>query len=213
MLITPKIIKELCPALPIEKAIEVSGALMEVCPLYGINTADIMHEFLARLIEECWEFTAFEENLNYRASQLQKVWPSRFRTFEEAKAYERKPKEIALKVYGNRKDLGNLSAEDGWTFRGSGPIQMTGRGNVTAFGNWMKKKFGIDKTAEQWAEELRTNIVYGIHSACWLFAVAKSLIDEAIADDLVTIVKRINGGLNGFNQTKKYYEKCKLLIQ
>jgi putative chitinase len=213
MLLTPDIIKQLCPRLPQQRAINLAAIVNEVCPIYGIVNADILHEFLARLLEECDEFTCYEENLNYRAERILETWPHRFKSIEDAKLYEHNPKKLAMKVYGSRKDLGNLSDEDGFTFRGSGPIQMTGRGNIVWFACWMKKKFSDEKSPEQWAELLRTSDVYGMHSACWLFAIAKQLIDEALANDLVAIVKKINGGLNGLDQTKKYYEKCKLLIK
>lgn len=213
MMITPEIMKELCPRLTADRAKELSAIINSICPLYGISSPDILHEFLARLLQECLEFTSFEENLNYSAKRIREVWPSRFKTVEEAKPYERNARKLAMKVYGNRKDLGNLTPEDGYTFRGSGPIQMTGRGNITRFATWMAKKFKETKTPEEWAEALRTSDVYGIHSACWLFSIGKMLIDEALNDQLLTIVQRINGGTHGLDQTKKYYEKCKLLIK
>jgi putative chitinase len=89
---------------------------------------------------------------------------------------------------------------------------MTGRGNFTAFANWMDKKFGVKKDPLVWAELLRTNDEYAIHSACWIFAIAKSLIDEAINDDLETIRKRINGGILGMAEVKKYNQLCKQYI-
>jgi predicted chitinase len=184
MLTTPDIINQLCPQLPKQRAINISAVLNTLCPLYGISCADILHEFLARLLEECLEFSCYEENLNYRAERILQVWPKRFIDLQDARLYEHNPKKLAMKVYGFRKDLGNLTAEDGFTFRGSGPIQMTGRGNISLFADWMAKKFREVKSPEQWAEELRTSDVYGIHSACWLFAVSKGLIDEALNDQL-----------------------------
>jgi putative chitinase len=193
--------------------VSIAASLESVCPLYGISSPDIMHEFLARLLEECIEFSSFEEDLNYSSRRLLQVWPTRFKTLADAQPYAMQPKKLAMKVYGCREDLGNITPEDGWIFRGSGPIQMTGRGNIESFGSWMKKKFGEDKTPEQWAELLRTSDHYGIHSACWLFAVAKNLIGYALTDQLEAIVKKINGGVNGLNETRKYYDKCRMLIK
>lgn len=222
MLVTPDIIKQLCPRLNQVRAINIAAAINSICPLYGINRAEILHEFLARLLEECWEFTCFEENLNYSDEALIKTFGRHRISIEDAKKFGRTnehgadKKAIANKIYGGewgKINLGNIYPDDGYNFRGSGPIQMTGRGNITAFAKWMDKKFKEVKTPEQWAEVLRTNEVYGIHSACWLFAVSKALIDEALNDQLIEIVKKINGGLNGLNETKRYYEKCKLLIK
>lgn len=222
MLITPDIIKQLCPRLNQVRAINIAAAINSICPLYGISSADIMHEFLARLLEECWEFTCYEENLHYSSESLIKNFGRHRISIEDANRYGRNKehqantKAIANCIYGGKwgkENLGNIYPDDGFNFRGSGPIQMTGRGNITAFAKWMDKKFKDVKTPEQWAEALRTSDVYGIHSACWLFTVAKGLVDEALNDQLIEIVKKINGGLNGLDETKKYYEKCKLLIK
>ena len=47
----------------IKRLTDVAGVINKVCPLYGINNADILHEFLANILEECGEFTVFEENV------------------------------------------------------------------------------------------------------------------------------------------------------
>jgi putative chitinase len=222
MLTTPAIVKELCPRLHIQRAGNISAVLNTLCPLYGISSADILHEFLARLLEECQEFSCYEENLNYSADALIKNFGRHRISIDDAKRFGRtvdhqaNQKEIANRIYGGqwgKTNLGNIEPNDGFDFRGSGPIQMTGRGNLTLFAAWMEKKFKEKKTVQQWAEELRTSDVYGIHSACWLFSISKCLIDEALNDNLYEIVKKINGGTNGLDQTKKYYEKCKLLIK
>jgi putative chitinase len=155
-------------------------------------------------------------NLNYSDEALIKTFGRHRISIEDANKYGRtkehaaNQKAIANTIYGGewgKINLGNIYPDDGFNLRGSGPIQMTGRGNITAFGKWMDKKFGEAKTPEQWAEALRTSDIYGIHSACWLFAVSKALIDEALNDQLIEIVKKINGGLNGLNETKKILRK------
>lgn len=213
LVITADILKRICTRTSFQKLQSVADALNKVCPLYGIDNADIMHEFLANIIEESGEFTRYEENLNYSAERLMVVWPNRFPTLIIAKQFERNPQKLAEKVYGNRKELGNIQPDDGWTFRGGGPIQITGRSNYTNFTSWMRKKFGIEKPIAEWAQLLRTDDEYGIHSACWIFAIAFSLNDEAMADDMKTIVKRINGGLTNYSLRLKYYELCKKYIK
>ncbi|MGK9055671.1 hypothetical protein [Neorhizobium petrolearium] len=46
----------------------------------------------------------------------------------------------AQKRYEGRKDLGNIQKGDGSKYRGYGPMQVTGRANVTEFYNWCKKR-------------------------------------------------------------------------
>jgi putative chitinase len=213
-LITETQMAQICPKLskfPI-RIKSLTSLLNSICPIYGINTKDIFHEFFANLCEESGEFLHLEENLSYSIDRMLAVWPTRFKSAASAKPYARNPKALAMKVYGGRKDLGNLTPEDGWLFRGGGPIQLTGRANFTNFARWMEKKFGIVKAPEVWADLLRTNDEYGIHSACWIFAIAMGLNDEAERDEMKTIVKRINGGLTNYPQRIHYYELAKKYI-
>ena len=101
---------------------------------------------------------------------------------------------------------------DGWTFRGCGPIQLTGRSNVTRFTAFYNMKFSSALKAGDVAELLRTDLRMGIHSACWVFSIAKGLNDEAENDDMRAIVKKINGAYLGWDDRSKYYERAKRLI-
>lgn len=194
------------------RAGNIAPLLNSICPKYGIGNADIMHEFLANVLHESNEFTKYEENLSYSAKRLTEVWPKRFPTIDAALAYSHNPKKLAEKVYGGRKDLGNEQPGDGFNFRGSGPIQITGRSNFTLFASFMRTNHNVSKSLEEWAEALRTSDEWGIHSASWLFAIAKNLIGLAISDNMKTIVERINGGLTGIDGRMKYYELCKKYI-
>lgn len=180
-----------------------------ICPKYGISTTDIFEEFIANLAEECGEFTHFEENLSYSAKRMTEVWPHRFPSVDVAKDYVHNPQALANRAYGARKDLGNVQPNDGWNFRGGGPIQLTGRYNYTLFTTYYNKRFGTSYTIEQMADLLRTDLEKGLHSACWLFAISKKLIDEAEADYFKEVVKRINGGLTNYPKRVEYYNRAK----
>ena len=78
-------------------------------------------------------FVPIEENLHYsKASRLMDVWPSRFPDVASTKGYVNNPEQLANKVYGGR--MGNVSAGDGWKYRGRGLSQITGRDNYRKFG-------------------------------------------------------------------------------
>jgi putative chitinase len=220
-MVTGKNLVDIC-GIRLSYANIVAAELEEICPLYGINTADIFHEFIANLIVECQSFTVFEENLNYSVEGLLGKF-SRKRISEfDAKRYGRIPgKQIANKqaiancIYGGPfgvKELGNTLPSDGWDFRGSGPIQMTGRSNITLFKNFYNAKFGTRHGPELMAELLRTDLKIGIHSACWFFAIAKQLIDEAVNDEILKVCERINGGHNGLDERMLFYNKAKQVI-
>lgn len=79
------------------------------------------------------------ESLNYTsAARIRAVWPSRFPTVASAQPYVRQPQKLANKVYGGR--LGNTGSNDGWTYRGRGLAQITGKENYTRFANLL----GVD---------------------------------------------------------------------
>jgi putative chitinase len=209
MTITSDVLRKIYP-LSSARAEVVSYALSKICPEYGIDTPDVMHEFIANLIEECAGFTKFDENLNYSAPRLMQVWKSRFPTLEIAEQYAHNPKKLAEKVYMNR--MGNIHAGDGYLFRGGGAIQITGRDYYTLFTTFYNNKFNTKIPINTMAELIRTDIEMAIHSACWVFAIAKGLINLAVNDDMKTIVKRINGGLTNFEERMKYYELAKKYI-
>ena len=91
----------------------------------GLKTE--LPDFLGNILHESNMLSRLEENLYYtRPERLMQVWPKRFPTLALAKQYVRSPQKLADYVYGNR--LGNING-DGWTYRGSGLIMVTGRHN------------------------------------------------------------------------------------
>src|SRR5690349_18755393 len=80
--------------------------LMRAMDEFGIVTPRREAAFLANVIHESMGFKRLDENLNYSADALCRVWPSRF-TPDNAAAYARQPQKIANKVYANR--MGNGS--------------------------------------------------------------------------------------------------------
>lgn len=88
-------------------------------------------DFLAQVLHESAMLERMEEGLTYtKATRLCQVWPKRFPTETAAAPYVRNPRALANKVYGGR--LGNTGPDDGWLYRGSGPIQVTGKANFAA---------------------------------------------------------------------------------
>lgn len=105
--------------------------------------------------------------------------------------------------YDGRKDLGNIYPGDGCRFKGRGPIQLTGRHSYKVFG----KKLGID--LENNPELVATPEVGW--KVAMLYWKDRNLNKYADQDDIRTITKRINGGYNGFEDRKRWYEKVSRL--
>ena len=100
---------------------EIDGAT------FSLGMMAELPDFLGNILHESNMLSRLEENLYYtRPERLMQVWPRRFPTLALAKQYVRSPQKLADYVYGNR--LGNING-DGWTYRGSGLIMVTGRHN------------------------------------------------------------------------------------
>lgn len=105
--------------------------------------------------------------------------------------------------YEGRKDLGNTKAGFGKLYKGRGYIQITGFYNYSL----LSKAFGVDFVS---VPELLAQNPYNMLSAGWFWNV-KGLNKWADLNDITTITKRINGGLNGFEDRKKWLDKIKAI--
>lgn len=172
-------------------------AMVGILPKYKIDTPQRIAGFLAQCAHESLNFTVLEENLNYRAETLDKIFPKYFvKAGRKAAEFEKKPEKIANVIYSGR--MGNTQPGDGYLFRGRGVIQLTGRDNYTNFGST------LNKSAEQVVEYVATK--HGaIESACWYWN-SRNINKAADAGDIVTMTKLINGGTIGLEDRKKHYE-------
>jgi putative chitinase len=108
------------------------------------------------------------------------------------------------KAYEGRKDLGNTQPGDGVRYKGRGLIQLTGRFNYAKFGAELKLPLEDDpETAAQPALSLTIACEY------WKDHNLNALADQ---DDIVTITKRINGGLTGIDDRRAYLVKAKAAL-
>lgn len=174
---------------------------------YGLDLPHRMAHFLAQIAAETGGFSRFEENLYYSAERLTVVWPSRFPTLASAKPYERKPRELANKVYNGR--MGNRTGtNDGYDYRGKDGIQLTGRDNYTRCG----RDLGLDLVTKP---ELLLSTALGLASL-WFWnrgnKTGKSLNQYADINDIETISIIINGGKNGLAERMDYYARVALLM-
>lgn len=201
MLITADILKKIVPAAS-GKAADIAALINEICPKYGINNADILHEFIAQLAHESMSFNCRNELLNYSAGRLLQIFPKYF-TGATAAAYAGKADMIANKVYAGRLGNGDEKSGDGFKFRGGGFIQLTGKDIWAAYAKY------IGKTLDETIQLVRTSDRYALDSACWVFSIEKKLNPLAVNDLFVTITKRINGGTNGMADRQAFYDRAK----
>lgn len=175
---------------------------------FEINTPLRLAHFLAQCGHESGGFKFIQENLNYGASGLLKIFKKYFPTEAKAKEYERKPEKIASLVYGGRMGNGPEDTKEGFKFRGRGYIQLTGKDNYTAF-----DKF-VDDDILANPDLVATK--YPLLSAAWFFSKngLNKIADEGATDAVVTkVTKRVNGGTIGLaDRLKHFKEYHKLLV-
>ena len=92
-------------------------------------------------------------------------------------------------LYEGRHDLGNTHPGDGERYKGRGIFQITGRANYAAYG--AKLKLDLEGNPQ-----LAADPETALRIACEYWR-DHSLSAFADRDDLYTITRRINGGLNG----------------
>lgn len=116
----------------------------------------------------------------------------------------------AQKGYEGRKDLGNTHPGDGKKFMGRDVIQVTGRANYRALTEWQANKtFDITVDFETNPELLESPEWLGI-GAIWYFLTRKGLIDYARAGNIEMVTRRVNGGLNGYQDRLRWYDRIAL---
>jgi len=157
---------------------------------FGINTPKQQAAWIGQCGHECGNFRILEENLNYKAATLMKLWAKRFPTLEVANQYAGDPKKIANMVYANRMGNRDEASGDGYRFRGRGCIQTTGSANYFHAG----KALGVDFIMQP---ELVATPQYAALTAGYFWS-THGLNTLAEAAEHKAITRRINGGLIGY---------------
>ena len=169
----------------------VTNELDDVMEQFNITNVFRLAHFLAQCAHESNNFKAVIENLNYSEEALLRVFP-RYFSKDTAKSCARKPEMIGNIVYSNRMGNGDRNSGDGWKYRGRGYIQITGKNNYRAFGEYIGK--------DVLSKPDLVSYTYPLASAAWYFeknnlwSICDNGMDEATIKDLT---KRINGGFNG----------------
>ncbi len=184
----------------------VISQIPQTAAQFNITNVLRLAHFLAQCGHESGGFKFTSENLNYSADGLKKIFPKYFHG-NTAEGYARQPAKIAARVYANRMGNGDEASGDGYTFRGRGYIQLTGRSNYTKFAQFI----GVDIVAnpDLVAEK------YPLASAAFFFDSNGlwRLCDEGATDAAVThVTKRVNGGTIGLDDRIKHFKEYYALL-
>ena len=206
MIVSASELRRICPNYPKDRIDEDVRVFNEWAPRFGItNPLRVVH-FIAQCAHESGGFLYIEENMNYSAKRLMQVFPTHFPTLAIAEKYAYKPQMIANRVYANRMGNGDEASCDGWKYIGRGYIQLTGKDNYLAY---EKSGFCNGKLTDhpEWLLKspgrMKSAMWYWFKSGC------NQLAD---ADDIRTITRRINGGVNGLADRQYYLRKAKRIL-
>jgi putative chitinase len=178
------------------------GPLNQAMAKWDIASNARVAAFLAQAAHESAELTHLEENLNYSAEALVRVWPKRF-TAEEAAVCARQAEKIANRVYADRLGNGPPESGDGWRYRGRGIFQLTGKANYEA----CSIAIAGDADTLLLNPELLTAPMYACESAGWFWA-SRGLSDLADRGGFEEITRKINGGTTGLAERVGYWNRA-----
>ena len=184
-------------------ATKYADALNDAFVQHEINTPLRIAHFLAQVYHESAKLRRTNENLNYSAKGLRKVFGKYYKTTKAATAHAKKPRQIANRVYANRMGNGNEASGDGFRYHGRGLIQLTGKNNYRAFSEFV----GRDCVANP--ELVKSELA--VSSAVY-FWTSNRLNRLADLDDVRAITQAINGGVNGLPDRISLLAKAKQLL-
>lgn len=187
------------------RAIREGGALFEQ---HGITTPLRMSHFMAQAMTETGGFKVLRESMSYSVPRMMQIFGvgnhSARITAAEAPSLAHNERALSERVYGlgnprKARELGNTQPGDGFLFRGNGVLQTTGRGAHKRMG----QAFGLDFEANP---DLVTAPEHALKPALKEWSDG-NLNRFADLNDIRTITKRINGGLNGFEDRKAFFAR------
>ena len=182
---------------------EILKNLPAILEKYKINTVIRAAHFFAQVTHESGGFGVMTENLNYSADGLLKIFPKYF-SAESAASHARNPQMIANRVYANRLGNGDTASNEGWSYRGRGFIQLTGKDNYSKFA------LSIGKSLEDTVKYLET-VEGALESAAWFWN-SRNINAKADLDDVTAVTKLVNVGTIGLDDRKHKLQIAKSVL-
>jgi putative chitinase len=176
--------------------------------VFSISSNERLAHFIGQIVHETGNFKYEIENLNYSASALRRVFKKYFPPIIDIEQYAGNPIKIGSRVYANRMGNGNEESQEGYKFRGRGPLQLTGKNNYR-----LLEVFTGNPNIVSNPNILLTSFYF--ESALFFFKENHlwHLCDKVDNESIMIVSKRINGGINGLEDrimlTKKFYNMLK----
>jgi len=200
------------PGAPHGNLVHLMNVLNNYGKDFGIDTKEKLQHFLAQAAQESGNFQNLQckERLSYSTDRLLAVWPKRFSTINPTKAnpysYANNSQKLANFIYAYRMGNGSESSGDGFTYRGRGLFQLTGRYNYNTFNNFYHQKYNVDLDLINNPDILSSDPTISIISALWFYktrVLNKISVNANTSVEVVT--KKVNGGKVGLNGRKSRF--------
>ncbi|WP_178133770.1 peptidoglycan-binding protein [Vineibacter terrae] len=179
-------------------------------PAYRIDRERRIEMFLATIAEETGELQVQAENLSYTGERLYELFAGTFRDLAQARAVAAQgPEAIANWIYADARRspgfrLGNNAPDDGWRYRGRGPMQLTGKANYFRFFAAVGMPLDTDPDYLLTPEG-------GAQSAAHFWA-ANGCNEIADSGDFTALTRRVNGGLINLATRQYYWDRAQAAI-
>src|SRR5262245_2875754 len=163
--------------------------------------------FMAQTLHESGGLTIQFENLNYSPERLPKVWPTRFLPKESLNPadFAHNPQKLANEVYGGR--TGNTCPDDGFTYRGRGLLQLTGKESYQEATTILRREgFAAPDFVAMPDEVISAQWRLAIAASEWFSKGCNVLADQ---DDITKITRAINGGKIGLAERIEWAKRTK----
>jgi putative chitinase len=188
-------------------AFQNGQSLLDQC---GISATPLrVAHFMAQVLHESGGLAIQIESLNYSAERLPEVWPTRFKPKGplDPADFAHNQQKLGNEVYGGR--MGNAGPNDGFTYRGRGLLQLTGKESY--------KEATTTLRAQNPAAPDFVALPDEVFSAQWCLAIAaaewasKKCNALADQDDVQKVTRAINGGNIGLNERIDWLRRTKVV--
>ena len=177
------------------EAFQNGQAVLDQC---GISKTPLrVAHFMAQVLHESGGLAIQIESLNYSAERLPQVWRTRFKPVGPLNPadFAHNQQKLGNEVYGGR--MGNTGPNDGFTYRGRGLLQLTGKDSYHEATTTLRAQIPAAPDFVALPDEVCSGQwCLAVAAAEWLSKGCNALADQ---DDIQKVTRAINGGLIGLS--------------
>lgn len=215
-----------------ERNRELVAVMNRLGRVFGVESASQIAHLLSQMAHESSFNTASSESLSYSATRMRQVFGCRGgmrnydpatddctngrlrpKLWDEEDTYARNAENLGNYVYADRMGNGNEASGDGYSFRGRGPIQLTGRDNYQAFEDYWNAANPHDVQSFTDNPHLLTeNAEYAMASAFHWWTDTRNANGIANGGTVCQVTRAVNGGTNGFADRQSRYNAVACML-